>query len=39
MAQARWLSSGARRAWELMPRIIKGDFTFVAKNAKGFRKL
>lgn len=34
-----WLGLGGETDWNLMPRIIAGDFTFVTNNARDFRKL
>lgn len=34
-----WLGLGGETDWDLMPRIIAGDFTFVTNNARDFRKL
>jgi len=34
-----WLGLSAESDWNLMPRIIEGDFTFVTNNARDFRKL
>jgi hypothetical protein len=33
------LDSGGETDWNLMPRILEDDFTFVTNNAKDFRKL
>lgn len=34
-----WLGLSGESDWNLMPRIIAGDFTFVTNNARDFRKL
>ncbi|MFG1287884.1 DUF5615 family PIN-like protein [Xanthobacter versatilis] len=34
-----WLGLGGGTDWDLMPRIVAGDFTFVTNNARDFRKL
>ncbi|HEV2897169.1 MAG TPA: DUF5615 family PIN-like protein [Pseudaminobacter sp.] len=34
-----WLGLSGETDWDLMPRIVEGDFTFVTNNAKDFRKL
>lgn len=34
-----WLGLSGETDWDLMPRIIEGDFTFVTNNARDFRKL
>ncbi|APO70524.1 hypothetical protein IE4872_PC00510 (plasmid) [Rhizobium gallicum] len=34
-----WLGLSGEADWDLMPRIIEGDFTFVTNNARDFRKL
>jgi predicted nuclease of predicted toxin-antitoxin system len=34
-----WLGLGGKSDWDLMPRIVAGDFTFVTNNARDFRKL
>jgi predicted nuclease of predicted toxin-antitoxin system len=34
-----WLGLSGQADWDLMPRIISGDFTFVTNNARDFRKL
>lgn len=34
-----WLGLGGTTDWDLMPRIVAGDFTFVTNNARDFRKL
>lgn len=34
-----WLGLSGETDWDLMPRIIKEDFTFVTNNARDFRKL
>ncbi|MFG1303014.1 DUF5615 family PIN-like protein [Xanthobacter autotrophicus] len=34
-----WLGLGGETDWDLMPRIVAGDFTFVTNNARDFRKL
>lgn len=47
LAQARghqanhvtWLGLGGTTDWDLMPRIVASDFTFVTNNARDFRKL
>ncbi|MGV6875822.1 DUF5615 family PIN-like protein [Pseudochelatococcus sp. B33] len=38
-AHVNWLGLGGETDWNLMPRIIAGDFTFVTNNARDFRKL
>ena len=34
-----WLGLGGKADWDLMPRIVAEDFTFVTNNARDFRKL
>jgi hypothetical protein len=34
-----WLGLSGETDWDLMPRIIEDDFTFVTNNARDFRKL
>nr|CAD6437721.1 toxin PIN [Rhizobium sp. Q54] len=34
-----WLGLSGETDWDLMPRIIQEDFTFVTNNARDFRKL
>lgn len=34
-----WLGLSGETDWDLMPRIIANDFTFVTNNARDFRKL
>jgi predicted nuclease of predicted toxin-antitoxin system len=34
-----WLGLSGETDWDLMPRIVDGDFTFVTNNARDFRKL
>lgn len=34
-----WLGLSGTADWDLMPRIIDGDFTFVTNNAQDFRRL
>lgn len=34
-----WLGLSGEADWDLMPRIVAGDFTFVTNNARDFRKL
>lgn len=34
-----WLGLSGETDWELMPRILAEDFTFVTNNARDFRKL
>ncbi|RUW64444.1 DUF5615 family PIN-like protein [Mesorhizobium sp. M2A.F.Ca.ET.067.02.1.1] len=34
-----WLGLSGETDWNLMPRILEDDFTFVTNNAKDFRKL
>lgn len=34
-----WLGLSGETDWNLMPRIIEEDFTFVTNNARDFRKL
>lgn len=34
-----WLGLGGLADWDLMPRIIGNDLTFVTNNARDFRKL
>ncbi len=34
-----WLGLGGQADWDLMPRIISDEFTFVTNNARDFRKL
>lgn len=38
-SHVNWLGLSGETDWDLMPRIIEGDFTFVTNNAKDFRKL
>jgi predicted nuclease of predicted toxin-antitoxin system len=33
-----WLGLSGEADWDLMPRIVAGDFTFVTNNARDFRK-
>ena len=34
-----WLGLSGETDWDLMPRIVAHDFTFVTNNARDFRKL
>lgn len=34
-----WLGLSGETDWDLMPRIVDSDFTFVTNNARDFRKL
>lgn len=34
-----WLGLSGETDWDLMPRILAEDFTFVTNNARDFRKL
>ncbi|MEH3117160.1 MAG: DUF5615 family PIN-like protein [Methylorubrum populi] len=34
-----WLGLSGEADWDLMPRIVEGDYTFVTNNAADFRKL
>ncbi len=34
-----WLGLSGETDWDLMPRIIQSDFTFVTNNARDFRRL
>lgn len=34
-----WLGLSGEADWDLMPRIVQGDFTFVTNNARDFRRL
>jgi len=34
-----WLGLSGETDWDLMPRIVDEDFTFVTNNARDFRKL
>jgi len=34
-----WLGLSGETDWDLMPRILADDFTFVTNNARDFRKL
>ncbi len=34
-----WLGLSGEADWDLMPRIVEEDFTFVTNNARAFRKL
>lgn len=34
-----WLGLSGETDWDLMPRIVAEDFTFVTNNARDFRKL
>jgi predicted nuclease of predicted toxin-antitoxin system len=34
-----WLGLRGETDWDLMPRIVANDFTFVTNNARDFRKL
>jgi predicted nuclease of predicted toxin-antitoxin system len=38
-SHVNWLGLSSESDWDLMPRIIEGDFTFVTNNARDFRKL
>jgi predicted nuclease of predicted toxin-antitoxin system len=38
-AHVNWLGLSGETDWNLMPRIIQSDFTFVTNNARDFRKL
>lgn len=34
-----WLGLSGETDWDLMPRVVDGNFTFVTNNARDFRKL
>lgn len=34
-----WLGLGGNKGWDLMPRIVAEEFTFVTNSARDFRKL
>ncbi|MGI8397544.1 DUF5615 family PIN-like protein [Agrobacterium deltaense] len=34
-----WLGLSGEKDWDLMPRIVAEDYTFVTNNARDFRKL
>lgn len=34
-----WLGLSGETDWDLMPRIVDGNFTFVTNNARDFQKL
>ena len=34
-----WIGLGGATDWDLMPRIVDEDFTFVTNNARDFRRL
>lgn len=38
-SHVNWLGLSGTTDWDLMPRIIEGDFTFVTNNAADFRRL
>lgn len=38
-SHVNWLGLSGTADWDLMPRIIEGDFTFVTNNAQDFRRL
>ncbi|WFU07341.1 DUF5615 family PIN-like protein (plasmid) [Rhizobium sp. CB3171] len=38
-SHVNWLGLSGEADWDLMPRIIAADFTFVTNNARDFRKL
>jgi predicted nuclease of predicted toxin-antitoxin system len=38
-SHVNWLGLSGETDWDLMPRIIEEDFTFVTNNARDFRKL
>jgi predicted nuclease of predicted toxin-antitoxin system len=38
-SHVNWLGLSGETDWDLMPRIIAEDFTFVTNNARDFRKL
>lgn len=38
-SHVNWLGLSGTADWDLMPRIIDGDFTFVTNNAQDFRRL
>jgi predicted nuclease of predicted toxin-antitoxin system len=38
-SHVNWLGLSGETDWDLMPRIIADDFTFVTNNARDFRKL
>lgn len=38
-SHVNWLGLGGETDWDLMPRIIADDFTFVTNSARDFRKL
>lgn len=38
-SHVNWLGLSGETDWDLMPRIVADDFTFVTNNARDFRKL
>lgn len=38
-SHVNWLGLSGTTDWDLMPRILEGDFTFVTNNAADFRRL
>lgn len=38
-SHVNWLGLSGTADWDLMPRIIDGNFTFVTNNAQDFRRL
>jgi len=38
-SHVNWLGLSGETDWDLMPRIIEGNFAFVTNNARDFRKL
>lgn len=38
-SHVNWLGLSGTTDWDLMPRIIAGDFVFVTNNAQDFRRL
>lgn len=38
-SHVNWLGLSGETDWDLMPRIVDGNFTFVTNNARDFRKL
>ncbi|MBY3314654.1 DUF5615 family PIN-like protein [Rhizobium laguerreae] len=38
-SRVNWLGLSGETDWDLMPRIVAEDFTFVTNNARDFRKL
>jgi len=38
-AHVNWLGLSGTTDWDLMPRIVEGDYVFVTNNAQDFRRL